>query len=185
VTADDALRETLDECPSIKALGNRFGVDFRRPSRRTEKTFLPSIDPETGWAASIILGPILSVASRLVDDHVYLPLARQIEAVWTSTPQPVLPAPGHGGSEGTSAGSQVPSAPVAIPERLTLDQAAALVHRSKRTLERYKTRGELPPPSVEGGGGRFDLWDWPIMRPWLIETFNTELPERFPARRLA
>ena len=36
---------------------------------------------------------------------------------------------------------------------VTLDQAAAMVHRSKRTLERHKTKGTLPDPAVQGGAG--------------------------------
>jgi hypothetical protein len=36
---------------------------------------------------------------------------------------------------------------------VTLDQAAAIVHRSKRTLERQKTKGGLPAPVIEGGVG--------------------------------
>jgi hypothetical protein len=41
---------------------------------------------------------------------------------------------------------------------VTLDQAAAMVHRSKRTLERYKRRKSdpLPDPDISGGGGRAD-----------------------------
>lgn len=66
---------------------------------------------------------------------------------------------------------------------VTLDQAAGMVHKSKRTLERYKTKGTLPKPAVEGGGGRADLYDWSTMRPWLIETFGVQLPIEFPARR--
>lgn len=52
-----------------------------------------------------------------------------------------------------------------VPDLVTLDQAAAAVHRKKRTLERRKTEGTLPPPTVEGGGGKPDLWDWPVLRP--------------------
>ena len=48
------------------------------------------------------------------------------------------------------------------PDLVTLDQAAATVHRAKRTLERYKTNGTLPDAVVEGGGGKFSLWDWRI-----------------------
>ena len=66
---------------------------------------------------------------------------------------------------------------------VTLDQAAGMVHRSKRTLERHKTRGKLPTPTVEGGGGRADFWDWDTIRPWLETTFNLELSARFPASR--
>ena len=66
---------------------------------------------------------------------------------------------------------------------VTLDQAAASVHMSKRTLEREKTRGHLPAPTVEGGGGKADKWDWSVMRPWLTATYGVELPTVFPANR--
>lgn len=64
---------------------------------------------------------------------------------------------------------------------VTLDQAAASVHRKKRTLERYKTKGIMPAPNVQGGKGRPDLYDWETMRPWLEKEFGIMLPARFPA----
>jgi hypothetical protein len=69
-----------------------------------------------------------------------------------------------------------------LPDRVTLDQSAAVVNRSKRTLEHYK-RKSLPPPTVEGGGGKPDLWDWQTIRPWLEATFNVRLPETYPGNR--
>lgn len=66
-----------------------------------------------------------------------------------------------------------------FPDYVTLDQIAAAANRGKRTLERRKTNGSLPPPSVEGGGGKPDLWDWPNVRPWLEKEFGVRLPERF------
>jgi hypothetical protein len=68
-----------------------------------------------------------------------------------------------------------------LPDLVTLDQAAAAAHTSKRTLERHKTEGTLPEPIVEGGGGKPALYDWKIMRPWLTKTFGVILPEKFPA----
>jgi hypothetical protein len=58
---------------------------------------------------------------------------------------------------------------------ITLDQAAALVGRSKRTLERYKRK--MPSPAVEGGGGKPAEWIWSELRPWLEKEFNRLLPE--------
>jgi hypothetical protein len=68
---------------------------------------------------------------------------------------------------------------------VTLDQVAAIVNRSKRTLERLKTRrvNSLPSPDVEGGGGRPDEWLWSRIRPWLIQEYGKQLPEHFPAAR--
>jgi hypothetical protein len=68
-----------------------------------------------------------------------------------------------------------------LPDLVTLDQAAAAVHMSKRTLERHKTEGTLPDPVREGGGGKPALYDWKIMRLWLTKTFGINLPEKFPA----
>jgi hypothetical protein len=70
------------------------------------------------------------------------------------------------------------------PDLVLLDQAAWIVHKSKRTLERCKTNGELPAPAVEGGGGRADLYDWPTLRPWLETKYKMKLPATFPANRV-
>lgn len=61
-----------------------------------------------------------------------------------------------------------------------LGQMAAIVQRGKRTLEREKTKGELPPPTIEGGGGKPDEWEWSIIRPWLETKYGRCLPARFP-----
>lgn len=79
--------------------------------------------------------------------------------------------------------SKSPEAPAELPDLVTLDQAAAAAHTSKRTLERHKTQGTLPEPVREGGGGKHALYDWKVMRPWLTETFGINLPETFPANR--
>lgn len=68
---------------------------------------------------------------------------------------------------------------------VTLDQMAASVKRSKRTLEKLKTRAlnPLPQPDVAGGGGKPDEWLWHTVRPWLESEYGRNLPERFPASR--
>jgi hypothetical protein len=71
-------------------------------------------------------------------------------------------------------------APTELPDLVTLDQMAAAVSRSKRTLERHKTNGTLPEPYSEGGGGKFALYDWKVVRPWLEAEFGVTLPVRFP-----
>jgi hypothetical protein len=78
-----------------------------------------------------------------------------------------------------ASGTVTPEAPAELPDLVRLDQAAAAVHVSKRTLERCKTQGTLPEPTVEGGGGRPALYDWKIMRPWLTKKFGVILPERY------
>ena len=62
---------------------------------------------------------------------------------------------------------------------VSLDRLAAMVHLSKRTLEKYRNRG-LPKPTRPGRHGRASLWDWTAVRPWLEETFGMSLPVRFP-----
>jgi hypothetical protein len=83
--------------------------------------------------------------------------------------------------------SQPAPAPPDTPQDLvTLNQAAAAVSRTKRALEHYKTkRGEkrLPDPTVEGGGGKPDLWEWKTIRPWLVRNFGVKLPETSFANR--
>jgi hypothetical protein len=58
---------------------------------------------------------------------------------------------------------------------VTLDQAAALVNRNKRTLERKKKK--MPAPAVKGGGGKPTEWIWSELRPWLEKEFGRRLPE--------
>jgi hypothetical protein len=61
---------------------------------------------------------------------------------------------------------------------VTLDEAAAIVHRVKRTLERHLAN--MPAPFVQGGGGKASLWKWNELRPWLESEYVPDLPKRFP-----
>ncbi len=75
--------------------------------------------------------------------------------------------------------------PEAFDQYVTLDQAASLVNKSKKTLERYLNDRDyahfgMPKPDVEGGGGKAHEWLWSKLRPWLEQQFNRRLPERFP-----
>jgi hypothetical protein len=88
-------------------------------------------------------------------------------------------------SELDEAAAAVRQLPAGAPQYVTLHQMAAIVNRSKKTLERLKTREKnpLPPPDVEGGGGgKLDEWEWSKVRPWLAAEFGKNLPERFPER---
>jgi hypothetical protein len=65
-----------------------------------------------------------------------------------------------------------------VDDLVNLDEAAAIVHRSKRTLERHLSK--MPPPYVQGGGGKPSLWKWAELRIWLEKEFVPDLPKRFP-----
>ncbi len=78
-------------------------------------------------------------------------------------------------------GTEAPAgeAPV-VEQHVTLDQAAALVGRSKSTLRRLYDKGDLPEPDVAGGKGKAHEWKWSTLRPLLEEAFERPLPERVP-----
>lgn len=69
-------------------------------------------------------------------------------------------------------------------EHITLDQAGALIQRSKRTVEGYLADGKLPRPDVEGGHGKPHEWLYDNIRPALENIFGKLLPTKFPASRL-
>jgi hypothetical protein len=84
-----------------------------------------------------------------------------------------------------SAAALIPTIPtpampstIPAPDYIDLDQAAALVNRSKRTLERKS--GVMPLPAVEGGGGKKAEWLWNELRPWLEKEYGKVLPDRPP-----
>jgi hypothetical protein len=76
--------------------------------------------------------------------------------------------------------------PVQLEQYVTLDQAASLVSKSKKTVAGHmnKPDSDAPLPDVEGGGGRAHEWRWSALRPWLEQTFRRKLPEQFPTLRL-
>jgi hypothetical protein len=80
-------------------------------------------------------------------------------------------------------GKPAQSAQSALSESIlvTLDQAAASVGKSKRTLERL--RRKMPPPTIPGGGGRAAQWEWDVIRPWLEARFKVGLDADRPFRR--
>jgi hypothetical protein len=83
----------------------------------------------------------------------------------------------------TSASEAAPTLPT-TPQYVTLDKAAAIVSRSKRTLEKLFCRKEnpLPDPAIRGTGGKPSEWIWSKLRPWLEQEYGRHLPERFPSR---
>ena len=90
----------------------------------------------------------------------------------------------HAVSPGTRSATPTAEAnpPVTAPQFVNLDQMAAMVNRSKATLERRLNTGNstMPRPDVEGGGGKPHEWRWDRIRPWLMAEFGRDLPERFP-----
>ena len=88
-------------------------------------------------------------------------------------------------AQGTGGGS-IADADI-LPQYVELGQMAAIIQKSKRTLEKWKSRAKnpLPPPDIEGGGGTADEWDWSTIRPWLEEESGRKLPARFPTIRPA
>ncbi len=65
---------------------------------------------------------------------------------------------------------------------VTLDQMAAWVNRSKRTLEKLALRkgNPLPDPDIQGGGGKPNEWKWERVRGWLEKEYGRNLPVVFP-----
>jgi hypothetical protein len=131
----------------------------------------------SAYAAGLLAGDAKAQQEKYID------LGRQKVGTPPRPDQPPVQRADPTPAEVTKA-KQAPEAQPYYPADLvTLNQAAGMVHRSKRTLEVYKTEGRLPAPTVEGGGGRPDLWDWAVIRPWLTQTFGINLPESFPANR--
>lgn len=65
---------------------------------------------------------------------------------------------------------------------VTLDQAAAIVGRAKKTVERAIARDlDAPAPNIEGGGGNRHEWIWSEIRVWLEKKYGRRLPERYPS----
>lgn len=63
-----------------------------------------------------------------------------------------------------------------------LDQAAALVNRSKRTLERLQAdpTKNMPLPFIQGGGGKKSEWKYSELKLWLEKEFTRKLPDTPP-----
>jgi len=101
----------------------------------------------------------------------------------------VAVGPGSKAGRASQANLANPDGPAAtdalLEQWVTLDKMAAIVSRSKRTLEKLKNRqpNPLPIPDAEGGGGRPDEWKWSNIRPWLEKEYDKSLPDRYPADR--
>ena len=69
----------------------------------------------------------------------------------------------------------------ASPEYVTLSQISGHARLSKKTLERWCSKGELPAADVKGGGGKSALWKWASVRPYLEKAARRQVPIRFPS----
>jgi hypothetical protein len=67
-----------------------------------------------------------------------------------------------------------------VIDYIQLDEAAALVKRQKKTLERALAAGRMPQPDIEGGGGKPHEWEYLKLKPWLEMTYGKRLPLRPP-----
>ena len=71
-----------------------------------------------------------------------------------------------------------------LEQFVTLQQMAAIVGKSKRTLQRLYESGDLPAADIPGGKGMANEWRWSVVRPILEEKYNRKLPQVFPADRI-
>jgi len=69
-----------------------------------------------------------------------------------------------------------PTVSTALPDLVTLDQAAAIVNRSPAALRHYRNLG-MPKPFVQGTKGKPNEYRWDEMRPWLEDVFGRPVPE--------
>jgi hypothetical protein len=165
---------------------------------------MPEQAAETLIKAGFDLPPHLAEMVRVIagggDRTFEQPLAdppspgKAVSARGTTTSAPANPptAPAPSGTaapavpreeEGTPPPASLDQTPFVEPHDLvTLDQVAAIVHKTKRALEYHKTKGTLPAPYYEGGGGKAALYDWKVIGPWLTEKYGFPLPDRYPGR---
>lgn len=142
-------------------------------------------DAATTWVAALMF--LAPAAPRYVVERpggcllITQPWAASLAALreWDApAPEPEPPRDATGGRTKGEADNEA-------PQYVTLDQAAALVNRKKKTLLRALNQlgSKMPRPDVEGAGGKPHEWLWPRLRPWLEEEYGKKLPERFPSLR--
>ena len=123
---------------------------------------------------------VRTAVSRVVD-HVTDELRRDADRA-RGRPSD-MPAQGATDEGVPSAGLAAPAAADRIDTLVTLDQMAAVCSMGKRTLERYLKDGRLPPPTIEGKGGKAHKWRWNEVRPALQKHFRSNLPLKYPGSR--
>jgi hypothetical protein len=152
-----------------------------------------AIDEATGRGLGAVLAPLLidayrahqafTIAAREAEDRGEKQvendaMIRHIEAV--NALMPYLPP-----DEQEEVSIHEPAAAVSADTYVTLKQAAAMVQRSKDTLERLVTDGKLPPPDIrtKPKSGKPHEWKWSTIRPALEAEYKRALPEVFPTIR--
>jgi hypothetical protein len=95
---------------------------------------------------------------------------------------PSGPAPWHVVATPPPLSPHNDSKPPLIEDMIDLDQAAALVNRRKRTLQRYISdqKKHFPLPAVQGSGGKKSEWRYAELKIWLEKEFDRKLPDRPP-----
>ncbi len=63
---------------------------------------------------------------------------------------------------------------------VTVDQAAALVQRSKKTVAKWLNQDGAPLAAVEGGGGKAHEYLWSDLKPFLELKTSRNLPAEYP-----
>ncbi|HEV7299233.1 MAG TPA: hypothetical protein VGN72_07705 [Tepidisphaeraceae bacterium] len=66
---------------------------------------------------------------------------------------------------------------------ISMDQAAALVGRTKRTVQGWNEIDPMPLPEVEGGGGKRHEYSYAKLKPWLEQHSGRKLPDQLPDLR--
>ena len=71
---------------------------------------------------------------------------------------------------------------IVVQDMIDLDQAAALVGRSKGTLRRAldDPKKKMPQPAIRGTGGKKNEWNYQELKPWLEKEYKRPLPPRPP-----
>jgi hypothetical protein len=144
-----------------------------------------TIDPKNQWIMSIVemlylyhhpdgfcfqcLETHMQYRDKRAGDQAIHPLAGRLDIIRIANEIPPGELP-----------PELTPPPTEVPDLVTLDQAAAVVRKKKRTLERFKTSGELPAPVGKSTEEGADMWDWKVLRPWLENQYRMRLPERYP-----
>lgn len=90
------------------------------------------------------------------------------------------PQPKHVDEEDRGASAENRRSVSEASQTVTLRQLAALVNKSKRTLETQVKKGVLPPADIPGGDGKAHHWYYTNVRGPLEKYAGRPLPDMFP-----